>query len=79
MAWAATFDPFEALGLERDANPKSIKAQYYELARRYHPNRNQGSDESKAACQSISIMYTKHGTCCENQTNDGGVLSCSSC
>ena len=49
MAWAATFDPFEALGLERDASPKSIKAQYYELARRYHPNRNQGSDESKTA------------------------------
>lgn len=49
MAWAATFDPFEALGLERDATPKSIKAQYHELARRYHPNRNQGSDESKAA------------------------------
>jgi curved DNA-binding protein CbpA len=49
MAWAATFDPFEALGLERDANPRLIKAQYYELARRYHPNRNQGSDESKAA------------------------------
>lgn len=49
MAWAATFDPFEALGLERDATPKAIKSKYHELARRYHPNRNQGPDESKVA------------------------------
>ena len=49
MAGVLTFDPFEALGLERDATPKSIKETYYDLARRYHPNRNQGSDESQAA------------------------------
>ena len=47
--WESTFDPFEALGLERDAAPRSIKARYHELARRYHPNRHQGSDDSKAA------------------------------
>ena len=49
MDWEASFDPFAALGLERDATPKSIKSRYHELARRYHPNRNQGSDSSKAA------------------------------
>ena len=49
MAWTATSDPFEALGLERDADSKSIKVRYHQLARRYHPNRNQGSDEGKAA------------------------------
>src|ERR1700761_2547901 len=49
MALEVPFDPYEALGLERDVAPKSIKSRYYELARRYHPNRNQGTDESKAA------------------------------
>ena len=48
MAWEAPFDPFEALGLERDATLKTIKSRYHELARRYHPNRNQGPDDLKA-------------------------------
>ncbi|CAK1361631.1 hypothetical protein CB0940_03012 [Cercospora beticola] len=34
------FDPFEALGLPRDATPADIKARYHHLARRYHPNRH---------------------------------------
>lgn len=41
-------DPFECLGLPRDATGHAIKAQYHALARRYHPNRHQGSDETKA-------------------------------
>ena len=49
MAWEAPFDPFEALGLERDADLRSIKTRYHELARRYHPNRNQGTADDKAA------------------------------
>jgi curved DNA-binding protein CbpA len=49
MASAAPFDPFEALGLPRDASDALIKARYRELARKYHPNRQQGNDELKAA------------------------------
>jgi len=49
MALEDTFDPFEALGLERDASTRTIKAKYHNLALKYHPNRNQGSDESKGA------------------------------
>lgn len=47
MAQAA-FDPFEALGLSRDASEHIIKQRYHHLSRKYHPNRHQGSDESKA-------------------------------
>lgn len=36
---AVAFDPFEALGLPRDASSAAIKARYHALARRYHPNR----------------------------------------
>lgn len=42
------FDPFEALGLPRDASEHAIKERYHHLSRKYHPNRHQGSDESKA-------------------------------
>ncbi|KAK5132000.1 hypothetical protein LTR08_000421 [Meristemomyces frigidus] len=49
MASASPFDPFHALGLPRDASPAAIKSRYRELARRYHPNRHQGSEESKTA------------------------------
>ncbi|KAK3063566.1 hypothetical protein LTR53_018856, partial [Teratosphaeriaceae sp. CCFEE 6253] len=43
------FDPFAALGLPRDASTATIKATYRQLVRKYHPNRHQGSEESKAA------------------------------
>ncbi|KAK5115876.1 hypothetical protein LTR85_009470 [Meristemomyces frigidus] len=49
MASATPFDPFEALGLSRDASTATIKSRYRELARRYHPNRHQGSEDSKTA------------------------------
>ena len=47
--WTIPPDPYLALGLERHCSPREIKARYYQLARRYHPNRNYGSDEAKAA------------------------------
>ncbi|KAK4546450.1 hypothetical protein LTR36_002127 [Oleoguttula mirabilis] len=49
MASAPPFDPFRALGIPRDASTATIKSRYHELARKYHPNRHQGSEESKAA------------------------------
>ena len=42
-------DPFAALGLERNASAACIKGRYHQLARKYHPNRNYGPDESKRA------------------------------
>ena len=38
---APLFDPFEALGVERDATQKSIRARYIDLSKRYHPSRVQ--------------------------------------
>ncbi|KAF7187706.1 Chaperone protein DnaJ [Pseudocercospora fuligena] len=45
---SVAFDPFEALGLPRNASGQAIKQRYHQLARKYHPNRHQGSDEAKA-------------------------------
>lgn len=47
--WTIPPDPYLALGLERNCSPQTVKARYYQLARRYHPNRNHGSDEAKSA------------------------------
>ena len=47
--WTIPPDPYAALGLERDCSAQTIKARYYQLARRYHPNRNYGTDEAKHA------------------------------
>jgi curved DNA-binding protein CbpA len=48
-SWTIPPDPYHALGLERDCSPQTIKARYYQLARRYHPNRNYGTHEDKHA------------------------------
>lgn len=42
-------DPYAALGLQRHCSPREIKAKYYQLARKYHPNRIHGTDEEKHA------------------------------
>lgn len=45
-------DPYAALRLNRTSSPQQIRARYYQLARRYHPNRIHGSDEAKTALAS---------------------------
>lgn len=45
-------DPYAALRINRNSSPQQIKARYYQLARRYHPNRIHGSDEAKSALAS---------------------------
>jgi curved DNA-binding protein CbpA len=48
-SWTIPPDPYLALGLERGCSLQTIKARYYQLARRYHPNSNYGTDEEKHA------------------------------
>jgi len=50
--WTIPPDPYLALGLHRGCSPQTIKARYYQLARRYHPNRNYGTDDEKHALAS---------------------------
>ncbi|KAF2716506.1 hypothetical protein K431DRAFT_289365 [Polychaeton citri CBS 116435] len=47
MALPSLPNHYAALSLDRDASPATIRAKYYQLARLYHPNRHQGSDETK--------------------------------
>jgi DnaJ homolog subfamily A member 3 len=47
-------DYYEVLGLSKNADAKEIKKKYYELAKKYHPDKNQG-DRTKF--QEVSEAY----------------------
>ena len=52
------FDPFEALGLPRDATNTAIKERYHALARKYHPNRHHRPQKAEVGvedCHAISF------------------------
>jgi hypothetical protein len=53
---AATFDPFEVLGISRGATKEQVRAAYRELAVRYHPDKHRGNPlEELAAAKLVEI------------------------
>ena len=50
-------DYYEVLGLGRDASEGEIKSAYRKMALKYHPDRNQGDDESEAKFKEASEAY----------------------
>lgn len=49
--------PHEVLGVEKYADLETIKKAYLELAKKWHPDRNQGSEESTKMFQRITLAY----------------------
>jgi DnaJ family protein A protein 3 len=45
------------LGIKRDANAKDIKKAYYELAKKYHPDKNSSDKTLAKKFQEISEAY----------------------
>ncbi len=50
-------DPYEILGVKRDAGDADIKKAYRNLARQYHPDRNPGDKEAERRFKEIQDAY----------------------
>lgn len=50
-------NPYEVLGVPRDASPEDVKSAYRKLALRYHPDRNPGDKEAEERFKEISEAY----------------------
>ena len=50
-------DPYEELGVARDADAAAIKAAYRDLAKRYHPDRNPGNARAEMRFKSAAQAY----------------------
>src|SRR5687767_9482722 len=51
-------DPYEVLGVARDASPGDIKKAYYRLAKQYHPDHNDGCKDSEEKFKEASSAYS---------------------
>lgn len=57
LAAMAKRDYYEVLGVSRDSSPDAIKKAYYKLARRYHPDANNGDENTEAIFKEAAEAY----------------------
>lgn len=50
-------DPYDILGVKRDASEKDVKSAYRKLAKKYHPDQNSGDEKAQAKFTEASNAY----------------------
>ncbi|KAL4423858.1 hypothetical protein ABPG75_001159 [Micractinium tetrahymenae] len=68
---SALFDFYSVLGVSRDASDSEIKKKYYQLAKKYHPDTNQGDPEAAKKFQEVQRAYDTLRDPQKRQTYDG--------
>ena len=55
-------NPYDVLGVNRNASDGEIKRAFRKLARQYHPDRNQGDAGAEAKFKEVQAAYDAIGT-----------------
>ncbi len=73
----ASTDPYELLGVARNASQKDIQAAYRRLAKKLHPDLNPGDKEALSKFQELSVAYDILGDETKRARYDSGEIDAS--
>ena len=65
-------DPYEVLGVNKNASMDEIKAAYKELVKKYHPDKYQNNPLSSLAEEKMQEINEAYDTLCKTHGNGGG-------
>ncbi len=65
-------DPYQILGVSRDASDADIKKAYYALAKKYHPDNYQGSDLADLAGEKMKEVNEAYAEIERQRASGGG-------